>query len=68
VSATGANVKKAEKIGNANDEKGGEQAEKARYIVENEKQDSFPLLMFDSDVQYALLFLISLMSTKHELL
>jgi len=40
-------IKKAEKIGRANDEKGGKQAEKARRTIENEKQKThFSLLYY----------------------
>jgi len=35
-------VKKAEKIGKSNDEKGGEQKGKARSTIENEKMIFFP--------------------------
>jgi len=37
-------VKQIAKIGRASDEKGGEQAGKARSIIDNEKRDPFQLV------------------------
>jgi len=48
-------VKKEDKIGRINDEKGGEQSEQARTIIENEKRDL--LHIFNKD-KHDLSFLI----------
>jgi len=49
--------KNTEKIGEANYEKAGEGAEKAKPMVENEKQDPFSFRVLDSDVHDVLIFL-----------
>jgi len=60
--------KKTEKIGRKNDVKADEQAEKAKPITGNQKQDPSSFWMLDSDVHDILIILTSLLSTKRELL